>query len=311
MARRVLITAVTLFLVSVLTFGAFALIPGDPAVMMLGIEADAGQVESLRAELGLDRSLAVRYVSWLGNFLTGNLGNSLRFQGTPIAELVLDRLPVTFTLACISFLLTLLIALPTALASSFKEDSFFGRFVTCFTAVTIAVPGFFLGILCIWIFGVILRFFTPGGYVPYQEDFFGFLRYLLFPALAIAVPNSAVVIKFLRGSILQQLHSDYTRTAYSKGADSGAVLYRHVLRNAVIPVIALLGMIIGDIFSGSIVIEQVFTIPGIGRLLIASITSRDYPLAQTLVVYIAFIVVLANTAADVAIRLIDPRIKNG
>jgi ABC-type dipeptide/oligopeptide/nickel transport system permease component len=233
----------------------------------------------------------------------------LRFRGTPIAGLVLERLPVTFSLASMSLGLILLISVPAAFLSTIKEGSLFDRFLTGFTPIAISVPGFFLGVLFIWVFGVILRYFTPGSYVPYQESLSGFLGYLLFPALAIAIPNAAIVLKFLRGSILQELHSDYVRTAYGKGASEGTVLYRHALRNAVIPAITLLGMIIGDVFSGSIVIEQVFTIPGIGRLLIASITSRDYPLAQTLAVYIAFIVVLANTMVDVAIRMIDPRIR--
>jgi ABC-type dipeptide/oligopeptide/nickel transport system permease component len=164
-------------------------------------------------------------------------------------------------------------------------------------------------VLFIWIFGLLLRLFTPGAYVPYREDAGAFWAYLIFPALAIATPNAAVVIKFLRGSVFQQLRSDYVRTAYSKGASVHWVLYRHVLKNAVIPALTLLGMIIGDIFSGSIVIEQVFTIPGIGRLIIASVASRDFPMVQTLVVYIACTVVLANTLVDIAVRMIDPRIR--
>jgi ABC-type dipeptide/oligopeptide/nickel transport system permease component len=276
---------------------------------MLGVEATDEQLAAMRLELGLDQSLPVQYVSWLGRFLTGNLGNSIRFRGAPIADLVLERLPVTFSLAALSLLFILLISAPVAFLSTMKEHSLFDRFVNTFTTITISLPGFFLGVLFIWVFGIIFRFFTPGSYIAYQEDLPGFLGYLLFPALAIAIPNAAMMIKFLRSSMLQQLHSDYVCTAYSKGASQGVVLYRHVLKNAVIPGITLLGMIIGDIFSGSIVIEQVFTIPGIGRLLIASITSRDYPLVQTLVVYIAFIVVLANTLVDIAIQLIDPRIR--
>jgi ABC-type dipeptide/oligopeptide/nickel transport system permease component len=173
----------------------------------------------------------------------------------------------------------------------------------------ISFPGFFLGVLLIWLFAILLRLFAPGAYVPYDQDFGGFLAYLIFPALAIALPNAAIVVKFLRGSILQQLRSDYVRTAYSKGNSRRRVLYRHVLKNAVIPAVTLMGMITADVFSGSIVIEQVFTIPGIGRLLIASITSRDFSMAQVLVLYIAFTVVLANTLADIAIQIIDPRIR--
>ncbi|MDR2535648.1 MAG: ABC transporter permease [Treponema sp.] len=311
MTRRLLITVITLFLVSVLTFIAFTIIPGDPADLMLGIEATDEQIAAMRSELGLDQSLPTQYILWLKRFLTGNLGNSVRFRGESISKLVLERLPVTFSLASLSLVFILLISVPVAVLSAVKEHPVLDRFINTFTTINIALPGFFLGVLFIWIFGIILRFFAPGSYVPYQENVPGFLKYLLFPSLAIAIPNAAILIKFLRGAILQQLHCDYVRTAYSKGASQRQVLYRHVLKNAAIPGITLLGMIIGDVFSGSIVIEQVFTIPGIGRLLIASITSRDYPLVQTLVVYIAFTVAGANTLVDIAIQIIDPRIRVG
>ncbi|MDR2402590.1 MAG: ABC transporter permease [Spirochaetaceae bacterium] len=307
--RRLLISILTLFLVSLLTFAAFRFIPGDPASLILGIEATADKLAALRAEMGLDRSLPEQYLSWLGNFFTGNLGNSVRFRGTPIAELIAERLPVTFTLAFMAVAFILLISITVTLLTVRKENSLLDNLVNTITTINISIPGFFLGVLFIWIFGLLLRFFTPGAYVSYRENIGAFLGYLVFPALAIAMPNAAVVIKFLRGSVFQQLRSDYVRTAYSKGGSRHWVLYRHVLRNAIIPALTLLGMIIGDIFSGSIVIEQVFTIPGIGRLIIASIMSRDFPMVQTLVVYIAGVVVLANTLVDIAIRMIDPRIR--
>jgi ABC-type dipeptide/oligopeptide/nickel transport system permease component len=300
---------ITLFLVSLLTFAAFNVIPGDPASLILGVDGTDEQIAALRMELGLDRSLPVQYVSWLGRFLTGNLGNSIRFRGASIAGMVLERLPVTFWLASLSMLFIFLIAIPVSLFSSVKENPLLDWVVNTGTTISISFPGFFLGILFIWVFGLILKSFRPGAYIPYTEDFGAFVGYLVFPALAITIPNAAMVIKFLRGSLLQQLRSDYVRTAYSKGGSRHWVVYRHALRNAVIPAVTLLGMIVGEIFSGSIVIEQVFTIPGIGRLLIASITSRDFLLVQTLVVYIAGIVVLANTLVDIAIQMIDPRIR--
>jgi ABC-type dipeptide/oligopeptide/nickel transport system permease component len=309
LSTRLIITILTLFLVSVLTFAAFTLIPGDPVSLMLGIEATDEQITAMRKELGLDRSLVVQYGRWLGRFLSGNLGNSVRFRGASIAGMIRERLPVTLTLASLSLLLICLMAIPTALLSAHKAGSVLDRMVNTLSTVTIALPGFFLGVLFIWVFGLLLKCFIPGAYVSYKEDFIGFLRYLLFPALAIAIPNAAVVIKFLRGSLLQQLRSDYVRTAYSKGASRTWVLYRHVLKNAFIPALTVLGMIIGEIFSGSIVIEQVFTIPGIGRLLITAIMSRDYPMIQTLVVYIASMVILANTLVDMGIQILDPRIR--
>jgi ABC-type dipeptide/oligopeptide/nickel transport system permease component len=307
--RRLSITLITLFLVSLFCFLAFSVIKGDPATLVLGTEATDEQIALLRIEMGLDRGLPERYFSWLGGFLTGNLGNSFRFRGASVSGMILDRLPVTFTLALLSLVFTLLIAFPAALLSVGKEGGILDRIMNVLTALNISLPGFFLGVLFIWIFGILFRFFSPGAYVSYGENPAAFLGCLIFPALAIAVPNAAILIKFLRASIFQQLRSAYVRTAYSKGASPALTLRRHVLRNALVPAVTLLGMIVSEIFSGSIVIEQVFAIPGIGRLLIVSITSRDYAMIQTLVVYIAFVVVLANTLADIAIRIIDPRIR--
>ncbi|MDR1277560.1 MAG: ABC transporter permease [Treponema sp.] len=309
--RRLAVTLVTLFLVSVFSFLAFNVVRGDPASLILGTEATEEQLARLREEMGLDRSLPARYAAWLGNFLTGNLGNSTRFRGEPIAGLIMDRLPVTFCLAGLSLVFILLLSFPAALLSVKKEGGFLDRLINICTAINISFPGFFLAVVFIWIFGILLKLFSPGAYVSYAESPAGFFTYLLFPALAIAIPNAAILVKFLRASILQQLRLDYVRTAYSKGASGRRVLYRHALKNALIPALTLLGMILADVFSGSIIIEQVFTIPGIGRLLIASIGSRDYPMIQTLVVYIAFIVVFANTLVDIAIQIIDPRIKVG
>jgi ABC-type dipeptide/oligopeptide/nickel transport system permease component len=307
--KRLAITILTLFLVSLITFAAFSIIPGDPALLALGIEASDEQVAALREEMGLNRGFPARYFSWLGNFLTGNLGNSSRFRGASISGMILERLPVTFSLALLSLIFIPLMAAPVVLLSVKKENSFLDKLMNSLTAVGISFPGFFLGILFIWFFGIVLHVFVPGAYVSYSENFAAFLGYLVFPALAIAIPNAAIVVKFLRASIFQQLKLEYVRTAYSKGGTRRRVLYRHVLKNAVLPAVTLLGMIAAETLSGSIVIEQVFTIPGIGRLLIASITSRDFTMIQTLVVYIAFVVVLANTLVDIAIRVIDPRIR--
>jgi ABC-type dipeptide/oligopeptide/nickel transport system permease component len=310
-ARRLAVTLVTLFLVSVFSFLAFSVVRGDPASLILGTEATEEQLARLREDMGLNRSLPARYAAWLGNFLTGNLGNSVRFRGEPISGLIMDRLPVTCCLAGLSLAVMLLLSFPPALISVRHEGGFLDRLINTCTAINISVPGFFLAVIFIWIFGILLKLFSPGAYVSYAESPGGFFTYLLFPALAIAIPNAAVLVKFLRALILQQLRLDYVRTAYSKGASGRRVLYRHALKNALIPALTLLGMILADVFSGSIIIEQVFTSPGIGRLLIASISSRDYPMIQTLVVYIAFIVVFANTLVDIAIQIIDPRIKVG
>ena len=307
--KRLTITILTLFLVSLVTFAAFRLIPGDAALIALGTDATEEQIAMLRAELGLDRSFPDQYFSWLKNFLSGQLGYSARFRGASVSGIILERLPVTFSLAGLSFLFVILIALPVSLLTVKRENSLVDRAATTFSALGISMPGFFLGVIFIWIFGIFLRLFVPGSYVSYRDSPAGFFTYLIFPALAIALPNAALVVKFLRSSIFKELKNDYVRTARSKGGSRSHILKRHVLKNASLSAITLLGMIAGEIFSGSVVIEQVFGIPGIGRLLITSISARDYIVIKTLVVYIAFIVILANTLADIVLQTIDPRIR--
>jgi ABC-type dipeptide/oligopeptide/nickel transport system permease component len=298
-----------MFLVSVFCFLVFSVIRGDPASLAAGIEASPQQLAALREEMGLDKNIFLRYFDWLSGFLSGNPGNSLYFRGEAISAMTARCLPVSFTLALLSLFFVLLISIPVSLLTVKHEGTIADRIVNFLTAAGISAPGFFLGLLFIFIFGFGFKLFIPGEYIDYSENFFGFLGGLCFPALAIAIPNAAVLVKFLRGSLFAELKSDYVRTARSKGADPLYIMRRHVLKNAVVPSITVLGMVIAEVFSGSIVIEQVFTIPGVGRLLIAAISSRDYPLIQALMVYIAFLVTAANTLADIAIMVIDPRIR--
>jgi ABC-type dipeptide/oligopeptide/nickel transport system permease component len=298
-----------MFLVSVFCFFAFNVIRGDPASFLAGFDSSPEYLEMLREEIGLNKNVFLRYFDWLAGFLSGSPVNSLRFSGEVISTIIGERFAVSFSLAMLSLFLILAISLPFSLLTVRREGNKIDRITNILTAAGISAPGFFLGLLFIWIFGFIFKLFVPGYYIDYRENFFGFLGCLFFPALAIAIPNSAIVVKFLRGSLFQELNSDYVRTAKSKGAGRFYILRRHVLKNALVPAITISGMIIAEVFSGSIIIEQVFTIPGIGRLLVAAISSRDYPLIQALMVYIAFIVVFANTLADIVIMIIDPRIR--
>jgi peptide/nickel transport system permease protein len=299
----------TMFLVTVLTFLAFNLIPGDPAQLILGTEATPESLAELHARLGLDKSLPVRYFSWLGGLLRGDMGISLQYS-KPVSALIFERLPVTAWLAGLALVFILLLSFPAGVLSAKSSQSFFGRFLDSLTVLNLALPNFFIGILCIWVLGLVLHLFTPGAYVDYRQNFQGFLRYLIFPALAIALPNAAVIAKFLRTSILAEKNSGYVATAKSKGLSDNAILLRHVLKNALIPAITLFGMTIAEVFSGSILIEQVYSLPGIGRLLISAVNSRDFPLMESLVVYIAFLVTVANFAADLLKRAADPRMKS-
>jgi len=307
--RRILIALITLLLVSILCFLIFSVIRGDPASYLSNTGASREQIETLRENMGLNRNVIARYFDWLINFISGNPGNSFYFRGEAISSLISVRLPVTIFLALLSILFIIIISLTVSLLTVKKERSIIDNIINIFTAAGISTPGFFLGLLFIFIFGFGFKLFTPGDFIDFKDDFFGYLKNLCFPALAIAIPNSAMLIKFIRGSLFAELQSDYVRTARSKGASWLYILRYHVLKNSILPAVTMFGMITAEVFSGSIIIEQVFTIPGIGRLLITAISSRDYPLIQAIMVYIAFLVILANTLADIVIMIIDPRIK--
>jgi len=307
--RRIVIALITVFLVSILCFLAFSVIRGDPASYLAGINASQEQLSALREEMGLNKNVIMRYLDWLSGFVSGKAGVSLSFRGEAISALIAKRLPVTITLSLLSLFFVLLVSIPVSLLTVNREGGVLDGVVNFLTAAGLSTPGFFMGLLFIFIFGFGLKLFIPGEYIDYSENFFGFIRCLCFPALAISIPNAAILVKFLRGSLFAELRSDYVTTARSKGADGLYILRKHVLKNALLPAVTIFAMIIAEVFSGSIVIEQVFTIPGIGRLLISAISSRDYPLIQSLMVYIAFIIIVANTLADIAIMVIDPRIR--
>lgn len=311
--KKILTLIMTLFLVSVAAFLAFQVIPGDVVTSILGTEATPEREEQLREELGLNDLPVVRYLNWAGSVLKGDFGNSYRYSKSmnvrmPVAELIGDKLPVTLSLAALSFLLIVAVSIPLgvlwARSGSRVLDAAFG----VITQATMAIPSFFLGILVTYFFGIVLKCFVPGGYVSYEEDMKGFLGYLLFPALSIALPKIAMTARFLRNSMLTELKADYVRTAYSKGCTKRRVMYGHVLRNAMMPVVTFLGMIVAETVAGSIVVEQVFGLPGIGRLLISSINTRDFPVVQILILYITFVVIFVYFLVDILYRVIDPRI---
>lgn len=306
--RRFVSLFVTLFLVSVLTFFAFHIIPGDPATLVAGTGASPERIQALRTQLGLNQSLPLRYCEWLLGLLRFNTGQSLQYS-RPVNSLISNSFPVTAWLALISVVMIVIFSIPLAIFATNWQNKIVDKIISTFMMLSISVPSFFLGIIFIWVFGIVLKIFAPGNYVDYHQNFMGFLKYLLFPAFAVAIPNIGITVKFLRTSLIGQMKSDYVRTALSKGNTPMTVLRKHVLRNAFTPVMTLLGMIIAEILSGSIVIEQIFGLPGLGRLLISSIAFRDLPLVESLVVYIAFIVVFINFLVDIALQIIDPRIR--
>lgn len=322
LGKKIITLIMTLFLVSVAAFLAFQIIPGDVAASILGTEATPEREEQLREELGLNKPPVERYFDWAGGVLRGDLGLSYRYsknmnERMPVAELIADKLPVTLWLAALSFLFIVLFSIPLgvfwAQCASGGASSAAGRgldvMLGVVTQATMAVPSFFLGILVTYVFGIVLKLFQPGGYISYETDFAGFLGYLLFPAIAAALPKIAMTARFLRNAMLTELGSDYVRTAYSKGCAKKRVMYGHVLRNAMMPVVTFLGMIVAEIVAGSIVVEQVFGLPGIGRLLISSISTRDFPVVEILILYITFAVIFVYFLVDILYRVIDPRIQ--
>ncbi len=306
--RRALTLLITLMLVSVIAFLAFNLIPGDPATIMLGTEASPQKIEALREQLGLNDPLGMRYIHWIASLARGDLGQSIRFS-LPVKDLLMSRIPVTLWLTALSILMIAVLGIPLGVYSAKKEGGPVDAVINGLGQISMSMPSFFLGMLLMLVFGILLKWFAPGNYIDYHQNYGGFLKYMLLPALSIALPKSAVVVKFLRVAVIGQMNLDYVRTAYSKGTKENTVLYRHVLKNAAIPVITLMGMIIADIIAGSIIIEQLFAVPGIGSLLIVGIAARDFPLVQSIVMMMAFMTVMINFLVDLLYRAIDPRIR--
>ena len=306
--KKIVSLIMVLFLIMLLTFIAFQVIPGDGAISRLGVDATDEEVEALREALGLNRSLPKRFFSFLGGAVHGDFGKSYQYS-KPVSELLTARLPATVGLAAISIILIIVISVPLGLLCSRKEGGAADRAVTILTQTLMAVPAFFLGIIITLVFGLILKWFQIGGYIDPKANFTGFLQYMIFPAAAVAVPKIAMTVKFLKTSVLRELKLDYVRTARSKGNTERVVLWRHVLKNALIPVITFMGMVIADVLAGSIVIEQVFNLPGVGRLLVVAIGNRDYPVVEAVVVYIAAVVLIVNFIVDLLYQKVDPRVR--
>lgn len=306
-AKKLLMLLLTMVAVSFLTFAAFQLVAGDPATDRLGTQATPEAVAALRHEMGLDRPFLVQYGSWLAGIATGDLGQS--YSGGAVSDLLAARLPVTLALSLMTFLLVVVFAIPLGLSSVRRTEGAFSTVRACLNQLLMAIPPFFSGILLTWIFSILLHWFRHGAYPGLSADPGGSLWYLLFPAIAIAIPRIAQTIRMLRSTLLTEMDKDYVRTAIARGNDRRGVLYRHVLKNALVPVVTFLAQTMAEIVAASIVVEQVFNLPGLGRLLLTSISSRDYPTVQAIVVVLAFWVVLANTIADLLNRRIDPRLR--
>jgi ABC-type dipeptide/oligopeptide/nickel transport system permease component len=305
--KKIITVFLTLFAVTLFVFLAFHLISGDAATSMLGTQATPERLEALREQLGLNDPVLVQYGRWALGFLKGDMGTSYSYQ-MPVSDIISGKIPVTVTLTMMAFLMMVVIAIPVGIYTAKYAGGLADKVIYIINQVIMAFPPFFSGILITLVFGRIFKLFTPGGYVSYEKSISGFVGYLFFPALAIALPKAAMAVKLLRTSVISESKLDYVRTAYSRGNKTGDVLYRHVLKNALIPVITFLGMALADMIAGSIIIEQVFSIPGLGRILLTSISNRDYPVVMAVIVCIAALVLVVNMVVDIIYGLVDPRI---
>lgn len=306
--RKLFTLIITLFMVSLLAFLAFQVIPGSPATHMLGTNATPEKVEQLEEELGINDPVLVRYGRWVGDFIRGDWGESYSYN-MPVKDMVLEKLPATATLVLLGFALTVALSFPLGIAAARREGGRLDKTITVVGQICMAIPPVFVGILFCYLFGVVLRVFVPGNFVAFGESPGKFFLYMLFPALAVALSRIAMTVKMLRSSILDEMNKDYIRTAFSRGRTRADALKKHALRNAIIPVIAFLAVTAAELVAGSIVVEQVFTVPGVGRLLLASIGSRDFPVAQAVVVLLAAWVVVVNFIADILYQHMDPRVR--
>ena len=299
----------TMVIVSLVAFLAFQILPGDPVTNMLGTSYTPERAEALREQLGLNGPVFIRYWDWLRHFVTGDMGTSYSYL-LPAGQLVMEKLPNTLALSFLAFLLIALISVPLGLFTVRRHGGLADRCLTVVNQMVMAVPPFFTGILFTWVFSVLLSW-LPGKFAEFSQDPLGYWKCLFFPALSLALPRIAMAVRMLRSTLLEELHRDYVRTAVSRGNNARSTLYRHALKNALPPVITFLAQTMAEIVAGSIVVEQVFSVPGLGRLLLASINNRDWPVVQAIVVLLALWVMLAGTVADMINQRIDPRLRLG
>lgn len=306
--NKFIVLITTLILISLTVFFVFQILPGDPALIILGADADPKQIQLLSEKMGFDLPYYERYFNWVRGALQGDFGNSIRFN-TPVLELMKARIPVTVQIGIFSVLLSVFIGIPLGILIGRYSDTGFGRFLSAVAQLGLAIPTFWLGLILILIFSITFSFFPSGQYVPIQHGFFLWAKSIFLPALSLAIGNISIIVRFLKNSIMENMTEDYVRTARSRGQKEGSILISHVLRNALLPVITILGMIIAETLSGTIIIENVFSLPGIGQLTVMAIEARDLPLVQALSLYIAAVVVIVNFGVDVLYRMIDPRMR--
>lgn len=298
----------SLIVASLVIFACIEIVPGDPASFMLGINAQPDTIQALRVELGLDQSLAQRYLGWIGGLLGGDMGTSYTYR-TPVSDIVSDRLQVSLPLALYALMLTVVVAFPVGILAAARRGSVTDITVMGATQLGVAIPNFWFAILMVILFAINLRWFSAGGFPGWDAGIFPAMKALTLPAIALALPQASILARVMRSSLLDTLSEDYMRTARAKGLTRRQVLWRHALRNAMIPVLTIIGLQFSFLLAGAIIIENVFFLPGLGRLVFQAITQRDLIVVESVVMLLVFAVILLNFFVDIAYAWVDPRLR--
>ena len=308
-ARRLLSAIPVLFVVSLMTFLIMWLVPGDVSAEIGGTDATAEQIQQIRERFGIDRPLFERALTWYGNLLRGDLGYSYLLNRSVI-DAVLERIPVTLSLAGLALVLATIMGTLLGILAAVRHNSWVDQGSMVAALIGLSIPDFWFGLVLIILFGVTLGWLPTGGFVPITEDFVGWVRYMTLPALTLAFTQMGVIARMTRSSMLDVLDQDFVRTARAKGMRAGTVIFKHALRNALVPIVTVVGVTAGVLLSGAVVIESVFSLPGVGRLIVGSIQRRDFPVIQGGLLVTAAIFVFVNIVVDMLYGWLDPRVRD-
>lgn len=307
-ARRLVSLMASLVVASLVIFVSLELVPGDPAAFMLGINAQEDTLAALRAELGLDQGPVARYLSWVGGLVQGDFGTSYTYR-TPVSGMIADRMWISLPLAVYALTLSVLIAFPAGIWAASRRGRPADVLVMGTTQLGVAVPNFWFAMLMVWVFAITLRWFSAGGFPGWDEGLWVGLKSLTLPAIALALPQASILARVMRSALLDTLDEDYIRTARAKGLSRGQALRRHALRNAMIPVLTIIGLQFSFLMAGAIIIEKVFFLPGLGQLVFKAISARDLIVVESVVMLLVFAVIVVNFTVDLAYAWVDPRLR--
>ena len=298
-----------MFIVGLFVFFIIHLIPGNPAAMMLGPEATPEEIDAFSRSMGLDRPIPIQFVEWISNVIRGDFGTSLFFQGQQVTKVVFEHFKVTLTLTVLGVILAIILGIITGVIAAINHNNILDRIIMIITSAGVSIPNFWLGLMLVLFFAIRLSILPPAGFKPLSAGLGESLRYLILPAITLAFGQTSLIARMTRSNMLEVLRSDYVRTAKAKGLSELMVNYKHALKNVLIPVITIIGLSFANLMGGAVVTEQIFNIPGVGRLLIKSVFTRDYPVIEGIVLYIAAMWVIINLVTDVLYVIIDPRIE--